>query len=42
MCGGTYSGKDKWGNYIEGDTETRDGIYYTHAYSILAAYEVEI
>lgn len=40
MCGGTY-GEDPNGNVV-GDTESRDGIFFSHAYSILAAYEITV
>lgn len=41
MCAGTYPGEDSDGNLL-GDAYERDGIFYSHAYSILAAYEVNV
>lgn len=41
MAAGTYSGQDEYGNIL-GDAYQRDGIFYSHAYSILAAYQVEV
>lgn len=40
MCGATY-GEDPTGTSV-GDSEARDGIFYSHAYSILAAYELRV
>lgn len=37
MCGSTPEGDPELG-----DKDSRDGIFYCHAYSILAAYEVNI
>lgn len=41
MTAGTYPGEDEYGNPL-GDAYEKDGIYYSHAYSILAAYEVNV
>jgi len=40
MSGGTY-GESPDGE-AHGDSDERDGIFYGHAYSILAAYEVKL
>lgn len=40
MAAASY-GEDQDGNEV-GDSEARDGIFYGHAYSVLAAYEVNI
>lgn len=40
MCASTYA-EDSSGNYVT-DCEKKDGIYFSHAYTILAAYNVNV
>jgi len=40
MAGATY-GENPDGDAV-GDDEAKDGIFYSHAYSILAAYEINV
>lgn len=40
MCGATYGEDDD--DCEMTDSENKDGIFYSHAYSILAAYEINL